>query len=270
MIKLIAIDLDDTLLNKNKEISKENKIAVNKANSQNIKIVIASGRPYFRVHPILKELNLDNDNNYVISYNGAYISNGNNTKIIKRNVLNNQDINNIVDEITKHNLTFMVYVNDDIYTTYIPTFIKDKLVFKDIDFKPLTIEEIRKLEFANKIIIADEETKIRKHVDTIKHNINGKYNVLKSATDFLEFLTIDSNKGIALKQLTSYLHLTKEEVMAIGDEENDLSMFDVASIKVAMENATLVLKQKSTFITKDQEHSGVAYAINNVLQNCKK
>ena len=72
MIKLIAVDLDDTLLNKNKEISKENKIAVNKANNQNIKIVIASGRPYFRVLPILEELNLNNDNNYeheVISFN---------------------------------------------------------------------------------------------------------------------------------------------------------------------------------------------------------
>lgn len=267
MIKLIAIDLDDTLLNKNKEISKENKIAVNKANNQNIKIVIASGRPYFRVLPILEELNLNNDNNYVISYNGAYISNGNNTKIIKRNVLNNQDINNIVDEITKHNLTFTVYVNDDIYTAGIPTFIKDKLVFKDIDFKPLTIEEIRKLEFANKIIIADEEEKIRKYVDVIKHNINGKYNVLKSATDFLEFLTIDSNKGIALKQLIEYLHLTKEEVMAIGDEENDMPMFEIASTKVAMANANNALKQKATFVTKDQEHSGVAYAIYNLILN---
>ena len=129
------------------------------------------------------------------------------------------------------------------------------------------MEEIRKLDFANKIIIADEEEKIRKYVDVIKHNINGKYNVLKSATDFLEFLTIDSNKGIALKQLIEYLHLTKEEVMAIGDEENDMPMFEIASTKVAMANANNALKQKATFVTKDQEHSGVAYAIYNLILN---
>lgn len=267
MIKLIAIDLDDTLLDTNKDISNDNILSINYAIKQGVRIVIASGRPFFRVQPILKQLQLDNDDNYAISYNGAYISNGTNTKIIKKDVLNNQDINAIVGEITKYNFNFTVYVDDNIYTSGISQALKDKAVFRGINFKHLTIENINKLDYANKIIIVDEEEKIRKHVDEIRYNINGKYNVLKSASNFLEFLTINSNKGIALKQLTEYLHLTKDQVMAIGDEENDAPMFEVASTKVAMANANPVLKQKASFITKDQEHSGVAYAIYTLLQN---
>lgn len=267
MIKLIAIDLDDTLLNKNKEITKENIEAIHFVKNKGIKVVIASGRPFFRVAPILEQLDLVSDNEYAISYNGSYISNTTNNKVIKRNTLNNQDINNIIDEITKYNLTFTVYVDEDIYTSGISNAIINKPVFKGINFKIVPEDVLRTFDYANKIIIADCDELINKHVTKIKENLKDKYNVLKSATDFLEFLTIDSNKGKALKDLASYLEIKEEEMMSIGDEENDLPMFKEVKFKVAMENANVKLKEKATFITKDQEHSGVAFAIYSLIKN---
>ncbi len=266
MIKLIAIDLDDTLLNKNKEITKENIDAINYAKENNIKVVIASGRPFFRVLPILKELDLVYDNEYSISYNGAYISNNTNNSIIKRSVLNNNDINIIIDEIIKYGLTFTVYVDNDIYTEGISSKIINKPVFKGINFINTPITKLRSFPYANKIIIADEDEKINIYVNTIKENLKGKYNVLKSSTDFLEFLTIDSNKGTALSELAKFLEIDSSMLMAIGDEENDLPMFDVVKTKVAMGNGSSKVKNEATYITKDQEHSGVAHAIYELIK----
>lgn len=267
MIKLIAIDLDDTLLNEKKEISSENKLALKKAAQNNIKIVIASGRPFFRVYPILELIELNSEDNYVISYNGGYISNCTNTKIIKRELLTKEDIAEITNEIEKYHLDYTIYVDDDIYTLGISSQIKDKLVFRGISFKIINKDDIKKLPYANKIIIADKEEKIKKVVEDIKMHMSSRYNVVKSAQNFLEFLPLRANKGIALKELMNFLKIDKTDVAAIGDEENDLSMMECANYKIAMGNANPILKKQATFITLDQNHSGVAAAIKHLLTN---
>ena len=134
MVKLIAIDLDDTLLNTKKDITNENKAAIKKALEKGIKIVIASGRPFFRVSQILKELVIDNEKNFVISYNGGYVSNGCNTVIIKKEFLNNNETIDIVNEINKYNLNFTIYIDDDIYTLGI----KEQIIFPEINIDSIT------------------------------------------------------------------------------------------------------------------------------------
>ncbi len=265
MVKLIAIDLDDTLLNTKKDITNENKAAIKKALEKGIKIVIASGRPFFRVSQILKELVIDNEKNFVISYNGGYVSNGCNTVIIKKEFLNNNETIDIVNEINKYNLNFTIYIDDDIYTLGIKEEIREKLVFKGINFKKITPEEISKLAHVNKIIIADTEERIKECVEKIKADMSHKYNVVRSTPNFLEFLPKNANKGIALKALVEYLKLDEKEIAAIGDEENDLSMMEYAKYKIAMANANPILLEQATFITLDQEHSGVAKAIEYLL-----
>lgn len=262
MIKLVAIDLDDTLLTKNKEITNENIEAINKLNSLGLHVVIASGRPYFRVRPILDKLNLSNKNNYVISYNGSNISNGDNSIKYKELVLSNDDLNRIIDVINKYQLHYTVYYKNQVFATKILEEIKDKPVFKNLVFTFDTEENIRKLPFANKVIIAEKAELISKYRDEIECILNKDYNLLRSTPNFLEILNIDANKGLALRDLSKILNLSYEEVMAIGDEENDLPMFKYATFKIAMGNANETLKNEATFITLDQENSGVAYAIN--------
>ena len=111
MIKLIAIDLDGTLLDDNKEISQDNKIAIQKAKTYGIKIIIASGRPYFRVKEILQQLDLNHNTDYVITYNGGCILIGDNSEIIYEQRLSNQDICEIINFF--HNIN-----NDKNYLAY--------------------------------------------------------------------------------------------------------------------------------------------------------
>lgn len=265
MIKLIAIDLDDTLLNHNKEISKDNLQAIKKALNQGIKIVIASGRPYFRVQPILKELGLNNNSHYVITYNGGRLSNGNESVIFSNHIIKQPHLNKITDLIESLQLHYTVYQECDVYATSILDAIRDKPVFRGLLFKIISSERIKQIGFANKVIVADTAEAISDNREKIEEVLASDYNILRSTPNFLEILPKAANKGLALCELSKMLNLEKDEVMAIGDEENDLSMFKYAWVKIAMGNANPLLKKEATFITLDQENSGVAVAINKYI-----
>ena len=265
MIKLIAIDLDDTLLDSKKQISEANRQAIKEALDKGVKVVIASGRPYFRVQPILKELGFDKEEHYVITYNGGRISNGDESKIMMSHVIAQPYLQEITTLIESLNLHYTVYQEQEVFATSILDVIRDKPVFKGLLFKIITQEDIKQITFANKVIVADLATKISECRPLIEDQLRGQFNILRSTPNFLEILPIKASKGLALGYLCQLLKLKPEEVMAIGDEENDLSMFEVAGVKVAMGNANALLKEQATFITLDQENSGVAAAINKYI-----
>lgn len=264
MIKLIAIDLDDTLLNKEKQISKENKLAIKEAIDNNIEIVIATGRPYFRVKSILKELKLDNEFSKVILLNGGYICNGINTLTIYEKRLNNDDIQKIVKIINNYHLCFNVYQKDEIYTSKLSDEIINLPVYDGINFKYISNDEILNMEYAHKLIVAEDKQNIFKYKEEIIKQLPN-YTVVQSTPNFLEIAPYDINKGNAILKLANYLNIKQDEIMAIGDAENDLPMLNVARYKVVMENANSDIKNIASFITKSCNDDGVAIAIRKVI-----
>ena len=267
MIKIIAIDLDDTLLTTYKIISKENEQAIKKASSNGVKVVITTGRPYFRIVTFLKQLGLYNSDSFVISYNGCMISDGLGQKIIKQELLNNKDIKTIASVFDDLGLHYNVYYNKNIYSIDVLDFIKKQAVFKNVDFDICSKDFISNLVYSNKIIACDYEKKINDVRSSIEKRLKGKYNILRSNPNYLEVLSINANKGKALKTIMDLLNINPSEAMAIGDEENDLSMYDYVDYKIAMGNASDVLKQNATFITLQQNDNGVQYAIDKFYNN---
>lgn len=265
-IKLIAIDLDDTLLDKDKRISKENIEAIKYATSKGIKVVITTGRPYFRIINFLKTLDLYNEDSYVITYNGSLISNATGTNILRNVSLNNEDIVKISKTIDSLNLHFNVYVDDLIYSTEVIPFIQKQKVFDGIIFSICDFDTILNLKEAAKIIICDEEEKVTNNKEEVVKLLGNDYNVLRSTPIYLEILPKDANKGKALKYLMDYLNIESKEVMAIGDEENDLPMFAFVDYKISVENGNDILKQNATFVTKKHTDSGVAFVINKYIK----
>ena len=255
MIKLIAIDLDGTLLDDNKEISQDNKIAIQKAKTYGIKIIIASGRPYFRVKEILQQLDLNHNTDYVITYNGGCILIGDNSEIIYEQRLSNQDICEIINFLDKYNGDIYLYCQDQIFSLNQDLKIANLKIFNQVHFEKRTIVELKK------IILADEEKTIDEIQTKIPLELNNRYNIVRSTPYFLEFLPNHVSKGNAIKILTQILNIDTDEIMVIGDEENDLSMFCCAKIKVAMKNANLQIKKRANFITESNNNSGVARAI---------
>ena len=160
MIKLIAIDLDDTLLNKKKEISSRNVSAINNAVTNNVKIVLATGRPYFRVKPILEKLNLLDDNQVVITLNGGYICNATNNKTLYENVLNNQDIVKIIEVINNTKLYFNAYCGDNIYTEKLEEKIKELPVYDGINFIFKSNDELKQLYYENDLLLFSDTSAV--------------------------------------------------------------------------------------------------------------
>lgn len=270
-IKMVAIDLDGTLLDDDKKISLADKEAILKINNLGIKVVIASGRPYFRIKPILQELKLDNNDNYVISYNGGRISLGDGSLNLLEIKFNNEEINEIINFLLPFKVCFNLYNDDDIYTSLINPEIAKFKVYEGINFKMTTNDDLKKMNDANKIILADDTEKIATIQKALTCDLLSKYNIVRSTPNFLEFLPLNSSKGKAVKYLEDLLKLTPLEAMAIGDEENDISMLDAVYWKVAMEDGNEKLQKKAYFITSGHNQSGVSLALQElILKDLKK
>lgn len=119
---------------------------------------------------------------------------------------------------------------------------------------------------AYKYQIADEPEIIENLFNSLPKEILEKYSVTITMPCFLEFMKKDVNKLTAIKKLAKKINISDDEIMAIGDSMNDYQMIEKSHIGVAMENAIDKVKKVSNFITKSNENSGVAFAINFVLK----
>ncbi|MCM1130541.1 MAG: Cof-type HAD-IIB family hydrolase [Roseburia sp.] len=268
MIKLCTIDLDGTLFDNQKRISDENKLAIRKAKANGCKVVIATGRPYNGVLPVLKELNLVSDKDYVICYNGAKVFNTKTMELIFSTTISGK----MVKEL---------YVESKRLGTYFHAFKKNEDLITD-EHNPYTDVEVRINKIIDHIVdfnmVGDNEEFLKcmmvgegSAIDNAMKNLNLKYyetySVVRSSSIFLEFLNKITNKGTALEALASYLDIKMEETMAIGDAGNDLAMIEKASVGVAMENSFPEVKKVANFITTSNESSGVAKALNRFVNS---
>jgi len=266
MIKLIGIDLDDTLLDTNKIISIENKNAISYAISKGVHVVIATGRPFFRIKNYLHELKLDNHDSFVISYNGGIITDGTGEALYKRFLFNKDEKDEIIEKVKSLNLHFTVYKDNDIYTEEVLPFIVKQKVFNGITFIHKNMNELKELEYSNKIIICEYEDVIEKNRSKVEELLKDKCMILRSTSIYLELLPLGVSKGNALKFVEEYLNIDSIDTMAIGDEENDLPMFKYAKYKVTMKNSNKVLINNATYVTTSQNESGVGKAIDKFLK----
>jgi Cof subfamily protein (haloacid dehalogenase superfamily) len=111
-------------------------------------------------------------------------------------------------------------------------------------------------------MLVDNKDNVSRVIRDINPKYKEEFSMVRSSDIFLEFLNKNTNKGMALEALAKHLNVKRDEVMAIGDQDNDKSMILYAGIGVAMENAYPEVKKCANFITLDNESSGVAYAIN--------
>ena len=261
MIKICTIDLDGTLFDKNKNISNENIIAIKKAKELGCKIVIASGRPFCGVKPVLEKLGLTTTDDYVICYNGAKILNVGLNKEIYLSSLDHNDLLKIYEQSMLFNSYCHAFRKDEALLCSKPNPYTDvemrinKIEAKYVDFKSLTPD------LYLKVMIVDNKERLDFIENNIDSNIITTYSMVRSSDIFLEFLNKKTDKGLALERLANYLNVNMTDTMAIGDAGNDLNMIIKAGTGVAMANAFDYVKKAANFITLDNESSGVSYAI---------
>ena len=267
MIKLIAIDVDGTLLNSKNELSLENKKSIQWAEENGITIAIASGRPINGLLDVFKQLELDSNKHYLIGFNGAVVAKASDYSVIFERTIELDLAKSILRHVNQFPLTLILSrktelivqdangynVQGEAKMNGMSLKVVDSLV-DYIDYQP------------NKILISGEPSLIDQYRDAIQAPFIGLVDFVKSAPFYLEIIVKDTNKGSSLDYLAQTLGLTPSEVMAIGDNYNDLSMIEYAECGVAMGQADDFIKSKAQFISLSNDENGVAYAIQNVIQ----
>lgn len=264
-IKLIAIDMDGTMLNSHHGISLGVKEMIQKAKDQGIKVAICTGRPYSGTTQYFKELGLKDD--FVICYNGAIVQNIQTGEQIAHYNLSHEDyleIDTMARRIGVH-----LHSMDDkaIYTSNrdISPYTVHESFLVGLPIKYRTQEEITPELSLIKLMMIDDKERLDAAIAKIPEWFFEKYTAMRSTEFYFEILNKDTDKGRGLKHLADHLSISQEETMAIGDNENDLAMIRYAGIGVAMGNAIDSVKNAADVIVADNDHDGVAEAIQSIL-----
>ena len=273
MIKLIAIDMDGTLLNEKKHIDEAEKEAIHEAIEAGIKIVLCTGRPLYGILPFYEELGLSelDSEGYVILNNGCSIHKTKNWELIDQVNFTSDDIDYLYKFSEGYDINFTL-VNDYYYFNIDDRKPTDELItdagFVFSDITNISLKEakngkhkiIKIMFLGNPNIMAN----FQKENESI---LKDKYSSVLSQPYIYEILPKGNNKGTGLKKLAKKLGIKQEEIMAIGDGNNDIEMFEYAHYSVAMENGTKPARKAAKYQTDSNENNGVAKAIRKYALN---
>jgi Cof subfamily protein (haloacid dehalogenase superfamily) len=269
MYKTIAVDMDGTLLRDDKTISNLVKEKIKKAGEAGVKVVLTTGRPIQGIQKYLEELELTKEGNYVVAVNGALVSRANDFSVISSGaVLTGKDVKYIYGKVKHLNTYFHSYGSKEDFVNVRSKFsdaeeIRVGLKVKVIDF----LTDIRDDDILLKAILEEEPEILDEITSKIPGELFEQYNVIRSAPFMIEIIDKNCNKAVGLEKLAHHLGIKKEEIMAIGDAENDIEMLTYAGLGVVMGNAGDEIKKLAGFIAKSNEEDGVAEVIDKFVLN---
>lgn len=265
--KLIAIDMDGTLLNSENEISQRNKESIKTAASLGINIVLSTGRLFKSAYQYANDLEITSP---IISCNGAYVTEKDVSKIMYKAPLE-QDVSMKVIELSEKEKINYYFLNDSTfyisevnsYSEFFQEWSKkaDLKIGEDIIIlkEPLKAVKENNIKVYKFIFIEEDKDKLIKFKEKLK-GISG-IEVVSSWWNNIEVMKKGVSKGSALKELCKKLDIDKEQVIAIGDNENDISMLEFAGLAVAMGNGDDKVKKIANYVTDTNDNDGVGKAI---------
>lgn len=268
-IKIISIDIDGTLLNDQHEVTTTVKSTIQEALNQGIKIIITTGRPLSGVKPLLNELGIDGSDQYVITHNGGLMQTADGKKILFASALTLSEWTEINQFMHNHVVYLQAEDQDQAYTT--TTLIDPWASYENYLVNlPLHVfkkdEDLKEINLIKAIANADSE-ELDRIQKIMPSTIEERVTVIRSTANNLEFVNKETSKGNALLALAKHLQVSVEQTMAIGDQANDSTMIQAAGLGVAMGNAIPEIKKLANVITEDNNHSGVAKAIQEYALN---
>ena len=270
MYKLIACDLDETLLTTtDPHVSKVNADAIKKLRSLGVKFVPATGRNFLTIRETLEELDLfDRENEYAISLNGAVLSENHNDRILYFHGIDFDLVKDIYERSRQYDVGLHVYTDTETYVKDLPVYEKEILSDRGLDFIEFRdIEEFRDRKLA-KILFVNRDYDYLKRVEQDFTDILDRVDLSYSSNRYFEFNAKGVNKGNGLRKLCEILNIDMSEVIAIGDNFNDLTMIEAAGLGVGVANAIPGMREHFDVITEnDCGHGAVAEVIEKYILN---
>lgn len=258
MIKMVVTDIDGTIYSPETGISPAVKSCVKELTENGIYVAIATGRSFSSTKNVADELGIQCP---LICYQGGLI-NSYEGEILDVKYLNEHIAREIVKELRSRNIHMNVYVEDVLFVENDNDYIKDYVGDKGINY--FKVNSFDELDFSklNKILVIDHNTVL---IENLIKELQIKYPelyIVKSQPIFCEIANKEATKGNAIKFLANKLGFTEKEVLAIGDQNNDIEMVLTAGIGVAMGNGTPEIKAVADYITTPVKEDGFVKAIN--------
>ena len=269
MIKLIAIDIDGTLLNSKKELLEETKQYFKNFHNKNTEtlLVLCTGRPETGIRPYLKDLGYLEENHYIISQNGASIYESQTGKRVMDAFVDSTAIQKWIELGKKHGISVMGAGVDYYYS-----FDEDPTEWMEFDVKLVSgkLKRIPTKESLNidfyKILLMGDEEQLNEFETFIPQEWRDEFYVVRSQKYLVEVLTKGVNKAFGLEKLAQKLNIQPSEIAAIGDAANDIEMLEYAGLAIAMGNASEEVKAIADIVTDTNENNGVIKAIDKLIQ----
>lgn len=263
MYKMIAIDLDDTLMNDHFEITRENKEALNRAKFAGVRLCMVTGRNYTGAKFFLQEAGFQD---LMSCVNGAYIVDPQTDKILNQFTIPGPVCSGILEDIESMGIHVNLYhehravsSEQNRYTDY----------YRDLT--GVALEPVGKLsDYAikvsvGKLLLMDEPEKLKEIQKVLRIKYRDIIGLTFSKPNHLEVNSIFASKGAAVKTIAEFYGIAREEIIAIGNDENDVSMLQYAGLGAAMGNSPESVKKEADIVTRTNNENGVAHIINTYL-----
>lgn len=261
---MLVLDMDDTLLTDDHTISNENKVMLAKAQELGVYVILASGRPTPAMLAYAIELQLDNS--YIISYNGAVITDLKTDKVIFEQTLTQEQIHELYDYSLKSNTHIITYVDGKIVSETDSEYIEIEKNITGLAHNKVVSFKEKVQSSAVKCILLEEPSYLKEVEKDLKAAMP-HLSVSMSKPFFLEVAQNGIDKGASIKFLAEKLNILQSEIIAVGNAGNDLTMIEYAGLGVWVDNVDPELRDKGDFVVASNNNHGVAEVVRRFILN---
>ncbi len=261
--KLLVLDVDGTLLNSERKISKHTVATLRKVQQMGVHVALASGRPTYGIMPLVAELDLAVYDGYIISYNGSQVISARSNEVIFDRSIDPQMVPYLEKKAGKLGMTMAYYDGNEVVSTDI----SNRHVIDEAQMNGMQLRQVENISDgmeswpAEIILVHDDEQVISGFEEHMQSHLSGVMDTIHSNPYYLEVVGYQVGKGYAMSALVQKLGIGMDEVLAIGDGEADVNMLQMAGTGVAMGNATESVRRCADFTTLSNDQDGAAVAI---------
>ena len=265
--KLIVLDVDGTMLNSNRELTKRTVQTLRKVQQMGIRLALASGRPTYGILPLAQAIDLGVYDGYIISYNGAQVMEAKTGQIIFERRIDPQMVPYLEKKAAKMGLTMAYYDGNEVVSTDTTNpHIIDEAAMNGMALRQDEILSLGMDDWpAEVMLVSDDEQALTSLEQHMQRHLNGVMDTIHSNPYYLEIVGYQVGKSYAMSALVQKMGIGMDEVLAIGDGEADINMIQMAGTGVAMANATEGVRRCADFTTLSNDEDGAALAIERAI-----
>lgn len=257
MIKMIALDLDNTLLNSEKEISARNERVLKALHDRGTHVVLCTGRPINAIWPYIEQLGLTQPDDFTITFNGGLVINNVTKEHMFELGMAKQDLQPLFDFVKEEHLPLDVLDFAKVYELSDQPGSIYRTVLKHIEFQNTPMADLPDTTFS-KAVMAIPAERLSKVIAHLPAELKERYHAVQSQEMIMEFLPKRVDKHVGLKALLDHFGDDFSNLMAFGDADNDLGMIKAAGQGIVMANGLPEVKAAATALTDSNDDDGVA------------